>query len=91
MSCPCKKSKRKVYCKYAQPTDTRWALNENCYVNRCYNKDKLLSEPPSFYPSIRIATKGDKINGEILPNAEYIAVRSCYCYEDSCPHFTPIT
>ena len=52
----------------------------------------MLTDPPEWaYGNTRKATVGDSPTGAIIEDADYIAVRSCFCRCGKCKHFTPLS
>ena len=49
----------------------------------------MITDPPEWaFGNTRRATVGDSPAGAILPDADWIAVRSCFCRCGRCKHFT---
>lgn len=98
-NCNCKtqKDEKSYLCCFADPTIRQWNKNNmNCQVVRCRNKDAFLSSPPTWaVHSVRKATIGDEYDPlrpaeeQVIPNAGYVCVRSCFCNRRNCPHFKP--
>lgn len=86
MTCKCKKRRTAALCEHAEHTRVPWGLNEACYVTRCSNPN-VLTDPPEWAATVRLATVGDTLSGEVIEGAGYVAVRSCFCREAKCPHF----
>lgn len=91
MSCNCKNKvfvPETVLCMFCSPTCHWWNKKSSCFVYHCGNKE-ILSDPPEWaLVHSRKATVGDSILGEIIEDAEYICVRSCFCNQKQCPLFT---
>ena len=76
-------------CLFCTPTRVWWNRGQSCLVNRCYNVEKMLTVPPEWaVGATRRATVGDLPNGAVIEDADYIAVRSCFCRCGKCPHYT---
>ena len=94
MTCGCRKpgavqnAPSETDCRFCVKTSVWWAPHKSCYVFRCSNPDMLTDPPQWAFGNTRRATVGDSPNGAILPDADYIAVRSCFCRCDRCKHFT---
>lgn len=72
-----------------EKTSVWWSPNHACYVFRCHNLAKMLADPPEWaFGNTRRPTVGDSPNGAVIEDADYIAVRSCFCRCDRCKHFT---
>ncbi len=91
ITCSCPKPDKMGHvseCKFVTPTNVWWGKNLSCYAWRCSNP-LMLTDPPNWaYGNSRRATVGDVISGALIENANYIAVRSCYCKCSRCKHFT---
>ena len=49
----------------------------------------MKTDPPEWaFGNTRRPTVGDSPHGDIIENADYIAVRSCFCRCDRCKHYT---
>lgn len=94
MTCGCKKNgatqnaPSETDCRFCVKTSVWWARHKSCYVFRCSNPI-MLSDPPEWaYGNTRRATEDDSPNGQVIEDADYIAVRSCFCRCGKCPHYT---
>lgn len=92
MACNCKKKTPPVVkspCRFSKTTGKPWNAGFICSVWRCYNVDKMLADPPEWaYGGTRRATVDDSPKGAVIEDADYIAVRSCFCRCGKCPHYT---
>ncbi len=89
MTCKCTKDREEDYCRFCRPTRVWWNRNESCWAWRCSNPAMLTDPPEWAFGNTRRATVGDSAAGAILPDADWIAVRSCFCRCGRCPHFEP--
>ncbi len=90
MTCGCNKetSGGQPDCAFCCRTRVWWNRGYACYAWRCYNVEKMLTAPPEWaVGATRRATVGDVATGTILEDADYIAVRSCFCNCKRCKHF----
>lgn len=96
MTCKCARNggkfrswKHGSTCKMCTETRVWWNRGESCWVFRCRNVTKMLTDPPEWaFGNTRRATVGDSPAGDIIENADYIAVRSCFCRCGRCKHYT---
>ena len=90
MACKCRQTnpKGRNLCRFCGTTPNWWSPRHACYLWHCSNPAMLTDPPEWAFGNTRRATVGDSPTGEILENADYIAVRSCFCRCDRCKHFT---
>lgn len=79
-------------CKYATVTDRKWVgLREECTVVECRSPEakgnlRCFKDANGVeYPAVR---KPCDENYNLLPNADYLHVRSRFCNELWCPYYT---
>jgi len=89
MTCRCKQTNPtgRDLCRFCTPTSVWWNRNETCWLWHCSNPAMKTDPPEWAFGNTRRATVGDSPAGAILPDADYIAVRSCFCRCERCPHF----
>lgn len=95
MPCNCPRDDRAAIavsdCRYSTPTRVWWNRGQSCMTNRCANP-LLLTDPPEWaFGNTRRATVGDSPTGAIIEDADYIAVRSCFCRCGKCPHYVGLS
>lgn len=74
-------------CRFCTETRVWWAPHKSCYVFRCSNPVMLTDPPEWAFGNTRRATVGDTPKGAVIEDADWIAVRSCFCRCEKCPHF----
>lgn len=86
MKCHCQFSAQQ-HCQFCTETQNWWGRYTACYVYHCSNP-AILTDPPEWaYGNTRKATVGDSSTGRVIEDADYIAVRSCFCRCERCKHF----
>ena len=92
MACKCSKEgtgpRRVSKCRFSTPTSVWWARHHSCYLWHCSNPAMKTDPPEWAFGNTRRPTVGDSPHGDIIENAGYIAVRSCFCRCDRCKHYT---
>lgn len=77
-------------CRFALWVDKPWMPGvEGCHVVSCSNP-AIIDNPPTWKSSIRKATLDDEFTldpSRIIDNADYVAVRGCFCNRQNCPHY----
>lgn len=78
-------------CRWCEPTAVKWSPRRSiqCFAFRCHLPEARRYPGPAFVASgnARIATVGDTLTGAIIPDADYIAVRSCFCGVRTCAFY----
>lgn len=91
MVCRCRQTNPagRNLCRFCTPKTVWWSPQHACHAWLCSNPAMLTDPPEWAFGNTRRATVGDSPNGAVIENADYIAVRSCFCRCGKCPHFTP--
>ena len=87
MTCKCSKLRSGSYCRFCTPTSVWWNRNESCWVWRCTNPAMLTDPPEWAFGNTRRATVDDSPTGAVIEDADWVAVRSCFCTSEQCKHF----